>query len=101
MNLIVNWICIKHPKNPLGRKVAEQIYHLLPVVLHYPAVLYSSSGGRQLWIPLAVFEAALHLPLEAIKKATSLSLESGSLYNLPVNTVQYILSVIKRYNEYQ
>lgn len=46
----------------------QQIYSLLPVVPHYPAVLYSSSGGRQPWIPLAVFEVILHLPLEAIKQ---------------------------------
>lgn len=77
------------------------MYHLLPVVPHYPAALYSSSGGRRLWIPLAAFEATLHHPLEAIKKATtSLSLESGSLYNLSVNAV-IILSVMKLYNEHQ
>lgn len=46
----------------------HQIYSPLPVVPHYPAVLYSSSGERQPWIPLAAFEVTLHLPLEAIKE---------------------------------
>lgn len=37
----------------------------LPVVLHYPAVLCSSSGERRLWIPLSASAVTLHPPLVA------------------------------------
>lgn len=41
---------------------------VLPAVPHYQAALCSSSGERQLWIPLLISEAILHLLLAAAEK---------------------------------
>lgn len=52
---------------------------ILPAVPHYQAALCSSSGERQLWIPLLVSEAILHLLLAAAEKTQHLH-NSGIMF---------------------